>query len=149
MTQPTIVCRLSLQPQEWHFIRHEVFQKEQGFQNEFDDLDAISLHLCAYCGETAIGCLRLYSKDPQKRHWHLGRLAVLEPYRHNKVASALLQTGKQLLIDSGAWTIALDAQSHLQGFYEHFGYSVCGTPFWDEHVLHIPMQQTLKEVHTC
>ena len=46
-------------------------------------------------------------------------------------------------------TITLDAQSHLQAFYERSGYSVCGPTFHEEHVLHVPMRTYLGEPRTC
>lgn len=67
MEQAAFDIRLFDHPNEWRHIRMEVFQKEQGFQNEFDALDAQALHLCAYHNEEAIGCLRLYSEDPTKK----------------------------------------------------------------------------------
>lgn len=149
MEQAAFDIRLFDHPNEWRHIRMEVFQKEQGFQNEFDALDAQALHLCAYHNEEAIGCLRLYSEDPTKKHWHLGRLAVLAPWRHLHVATTLLQAAKQLLTEAGASTITLDAQSHLQAFYERSGYSVCGPTFHEEHVLHVPMRTCLGEPRTC
>lgn len=35
-------------PQEAKNIRIEVFMKEQGFENEFDDIDTISHHIVVF-----------------------------------------------------------------------------------------------------
>ena len=37
-------------------VRTAVFMEEQGYKNEFDELDAVSVHLCLYDGDTGIAC---------------------------------------------------------------------------------------------
>ena len=41
-------------------IRQKVFVEEQGFENEFDDIDQRSLHLVVYQDNEPIGCARMY-----------------------------------------------------------------------------------------
>ena len=40
-------------------IRQKVFVEEQGFENEFDDIDQRSLHLVVYQDNEPIGCARM------------------------------------------------------------------------------------------
>jgi predicted GNAT family N-acyltransferase len=42
-------------PQEAKNIRIEVFMKEQGFENEFDDIDTISHHIVVFDEGKPIG----------------------------------------------------------------------------------------------
>lgn len=37
-------------PEDAKRIREAVFMKEQGFKNEFDDIDLLALHLILYAG---------------------------------------------------------------------------------------------------
>ena len=39
-------------------------------------------------------------------------------------------------------TVRLDAQSHLRGFYERFGFTAAGAEFDDSGVAHLPMTAT-------
>lgn len=128
-------------PQEWKTIREDVFIKEQGFHNEFDDIDKRAIHICAYIGAQAIGCLRLYTDDPKKESYHLGRLALQKAYRHQKIGSQLVIYAEKKLRLLNAKEVLLDAQCYLQHFYESLGYSVNGEIFYDEHVPHIPMHK--------
>ena len=34
--------------QDYRYVRIEVFMKEQGFQNEFDEIDATAVHITVY-----------------------------------------------------------------------------------------------------
>ncbi len=77
-------------PQEWQRIREDVFIKEQGFHNEFDDVDERAIHICAYIGKQAIGCLRVYPDDSKKDCYHLGRVALEKAYRRQKIGSQLI-----------------------------------------------------------
>ena len=78
-----------------------------------------------------------------------GALALLCLFSTISFHPAKAQAAKQLLTEAGASTITLDAQSHLQAFYERSGYSVCGPTFHEEHVLHVPMRTYLGEPRTC
>ena len=55
--------RISDNENDWKYIRTAVFIEEQGFINEFDDIDHSAVHLCAYLNDTAVGCLRFSRKE--------------------------------------------------------------------------------------
>ena len=130
-------------PQEWQRIREDVFIKEQGFHNEFDDVDERAIHICAYIGKQAIGCLRVYPDDSKKDCYHLGRVALEKAYRRQKIGSQLIIYAEDQLCSLNAKEVLLDAQCYLQRFYESLGYSVHGEVFYDEHVPHISMHKFL------
>lgn len=62
------------------YDQEEVFVKEQGFQNEFDDIDDFATHICIYEDGKALGCVRFYVENDKMR---IGRLAVLKQARKN------------------------------------------------------------------
>ena len=109
----------------------------EAFINEFDDIDHSAVHLCAYLNDTAVGCLRFFPERNDASVWHLGRVAVLPHYRHQKIATAFLTQAKQTIRQKGAQRIRLDAQKAVCSLYAQAGYQICGTPFYDEHMEHI------------
>ena len=49
--------------QDYRYVRIEVFMKEQGFQNEFDEIDATAVHITVYVDGTLAGCARCFPKE--------------------------------------------------------------------------------------
>lgn len=66
-------------PQEAKDIRTAVFIDEQGFKNEFDEIDDTAKHILIYHDGKAVGIARFFSEDGKE--YHIGRVAVLKPYR--------------------------------------------------------------------
>ena len=67
-------------PEDAVFIRKEVFVKEQGFKNEFDEKDNEAHFLVGYeCNKPVATCRIFY--DTAKNIYIFGRIAVLKPYR--------------------------------------------------------------------
>ena len=127
---------------DYHMIREEVFMKEQGFQNEFDEIDEIAHHICVLVDGKAAGCIRFFS---EKEHcYRIGRLAVLQEYRMLHLGSQLVQAAEQAIdqLDEQA-TIYLDAQCRVVPFYEKQNYVICGKEHLDEHVAHVEMKKIL------
>jgi len=112
-------------------IRLAVFVDEQQvpLALEWDEFDAVSLHAIAWVGEMAVGTARLLPDG------HIGRLAVLQPYRGRGVGSALMRT----MIEAGQGALVLHAQCHAVGFYEKLGFTVQGPPFMEAGILHVEM----------
>ena len=77
---------------DWHMIREEVFVKEQGFQNEFDDIDDFATHICIYEDGKALGCVRFYVENDKMR---IGRLAVLKQARKKHLGAYLLELAER------------------------------------------------------
>ena len=71
-------------------IRHTVFEAEQGFVDEFDEIDKRSTHIIAFDASRAVGVCRIFrEEDPAV--WFLGRLAVVKEYRGEGVGRALIR----------------------------------------------------------
>ena len=68
-------------PQQALEIRQKVFVEEQGFQDEFDDIDSTAIHFVLFDdSDKPIATCRVF-KDVIKNSYILGRLAVLKEYR--------------------------------------------------------------------
>ena len=116
-------------------IREQVFMIEQGFENEFDAIDSKAIHITAYQDGKPIGCARTFCLDNPKEV-HIGRLAVLKPYRKQGIGRILVLACEQQYekVD-----FVLSAQCRVQKFYESLGYEPRGDVYLDETVPHIEM----------
>lgn len=129
-------------PDEAIFIRTEVFMKEQGFENEFDDIDPIAAHLILFDGNTPIACCR-YFPDEQPNCYLIGRISVLKPYRGRHLGERLLIEAEKDLKARGVEKLSLSAQLRVKEFYEKQGYIPMGEIYMDEHCEHIHMEKML------
>lgn len=67
----------------------------------------------------------------------IGRVCTRPSARGRGLAAALMVHALTLVGDGRA---VLDAQSHLQGWYERFGFVVDGAPFLEDGIPHVPMR---------
>lgn len=126
---------------DWQEVRTRVFIQEQGFHNEFDDIDAYATHITCYLKGSVIGCARCFRVDEET--WRIGRIAVLEAYRHVGIGEQLLQKAEDIAKSNNAKRAILDAQCQAQQFYEKSKYQAKGEIHMDEHVPHILMIKKL------
>lgn len=122
-------------------IREEVFMKEQGFQNEFDDTDQISWHAVAYEEKIPAACGRLFCK--RAGTYTIGRVAVRRPFRGKYLGELIMKSLEEQAKELGAKKIELSAQCQAAGFYEKLGYQTKGKEYLDEFCPHIMMQKNL------
>jgi predicted GNAT family N-acyltransferase len=122
-------------------IREIVFVEEQGFTDEFDDIDIdnISFHLLLYIEGKPVATGRLYQRNPFEAIYIIGRLAVLSDYRNLNLGSIVLTSLEEKAIECGASSIELSAQCRVQGFYEKHGYRAIGNSYLDCDCPHILM----------
>lgn len=132
-------------------IRTRVFMEEQGFQNEFDDIDnhPDMIHITAYEDGRLLGCARTFPSaleanlETAPGKWVFGRLAVLPEARKCGLGSKLLTESEAIAREAGAKEMHLHAQCVAQPFYEKNGYEAYGEIEMDEHVPHQWMRKTL------
>ena len=123
-------------------IRKAVFIDEQGFENEFDDIDGYAFHAVLFAEDNIpAACGRLYSSGGSR--FIIGRIAVLKPFRRmglgEKIVTALENKAREL----GGTETELSAQVRAKGFYEKLGYSPFGEEYLDEYCPHIAMRKKL------
>lgn len=123
-------------------IRQKVFIEEQGFKSEFDDVDSKSMHIVLYHKGIAAGTGRMFTEDGGKTY-HLGRIAVLEEYRHlhfgSEIVNAMCNKAKEL----GAMRCVISAQYRVKAFYNSLGFKESGEIYFDEYCPHIHMEKEL------
>ncbi len=121
-------------------IRETVFIEEQRFKIEFDDIDNIATHIIMYLDGKPLGCCRLYKQDNE---YHIGRIAILKPYRGKGYGEKILLQAEKNAKKMGADSISLSAQVRASGFYEKLGYKKHGEIYFDEYCEHIAMKKDI------
>lgn len=121
-------------------VREAVFIVEQGVpaELEWDGLDEACRHALALSHQgDAIGCGRILADG------HIGRIAVLPPWRKQKVGTAIMEA---LLDDArahGYKQVEVDAQTYAVPFYHRFDFVEDGEVFIDAGLPHIKMHLKL------
>lgn len=121
---------------DWHYVREEVFEKEQGFKEEFDDIDNWCTHVTMYEDDVLIGCGRYFKDD---ECYVIGRIALLMPYRKKGYSKVLISEIEKQIIAVGGKKIKLHSQCVATGVYAKCGYTPYGEIEYEEHVEHIWM----------
>lgn len=119
-------------------IRYEVFVVEQQvpLELEWDEMDAVSLHVVAYdASHQPIGTARLLPDG------HIGRMAVRQPVRGQGAGSGLLQTLLKLAQQRGDTAVLLHAQLQAENFYRRHGFLRDGEEFIEAGIAHVCMRQ--------
>ena len=130
-------------------IREEVFMREQGFQNEFDELDDTAVTLVLYLDDYPIATGRLIKVDPAT--YQIGRIAVRKQFRHKQVGSYLMTFLCEKARTMGAKTAIVHAQLDKRDFYNRLGFYeyAGGVIDEDEGVPHIYLAKDLWAGRRC
>lgn len=128
-------------PQEAKYIREKVFVEEQGFNEEFDTTDSVSVHLVAFdCGKPVATC-RFY-RDSDTSSFVLGRIAVVKECRGRHIGAELIAYAENILKNEADF-ILIHAQTRVRSFYEKQGYIAFGEEDFEEDCPHIWMEKRL------
>lgn len=121
-------------------IRHTVFQVEQGVDStlDFDGQDARATHIVAYLEGEPIGTARIrYLSDEIAK---VERVAVLPPYRGQKIGRLIMEKAVDFLTKKGIPVIKINAQIQAKGFYEKLGFQQWGKEFDEAGISHVEMR---------
>ena len=131
---------------DWKTYQHEcervrlmVFVAEQKVPRELemDEHDAEAEHFVAFDGRRMVeGCARMLPDG------HIGRVAVLRPFRGRGVGTAVMQAVIARAKEKGLASVYLGAQVHAVPFYEKLGFAVEGEPFTEAGIPHRRMRLT-------
>ena len=124
---------------ELQAIRRAVFVVEQQVpeSEEWDVNDPLCRHVLAYVDGQAVGCGRLLPDG------HIGRMAVLQPWRAQGVGRALLVELINIARGTGHAVVVLHAQTHAMRFYEKLGFAAEGAEFMEAGIPHYVMRRAL------
>ena len=120
-------------------VRQRVFVEEQGFRDEFDDLDHTCWHLLCEENGNPMACARIFPEEGDC--WHIGRVAVCKECRGTGLGAAVMAACHQKIADLGGRRAVLSAQEQAVGFYEKQGYRVTSESYLDQHCPHRDMER--------
>lgn len=123
-------------------IREDIFLHEQGFQTEFDDIDAIAKHILLFQNGQAIGTCRVFWNETAQSYI-IGRVAVVKSYRGKGIGNAIMLAAENLIRTLGGTQVQLSGQVRAAPFYEQLGYVRVGEEYMDEFCPHITLKKTL------
>ena len=127
-------------------VRRAVFMDEQGYENEFDEIDETPscIHVTLYADGMVAGCARVFpealehSVDTEapasptcgfdegidsRETYIMGRVAVLPAFRRRGLASQVVAAADEAARDAGAKLIKLHAQEYVIPLYAGAGYT--------------------------
>ena len=124
-------------------LRLEVFCDEQHYprEKESDAQEEVSWHLLLEKNGETLATGRIVEEEPGV--WHFGRIAVKKQQRSRGLGEAVVYAMIAKAKAIGAAELRVSAQTYAIGFYERFGFSVCGQEFMDENLPHVPMCKSL------
>jgi predicted GNAT family N-acyltransferase len=123
-------------------IRRRVFIEEQQVPEEleWDGLDDTATHLLARVEGQPVATARLLDNG------HVGRMAVLPPWRGRGIGAALLERLIALGRERGLQRMFLNAQITAMPFYARAGFIVEGEAFMDAGIPHKRMVLELNGI---
>lgn len=123
--------------------RSQIFIVEQKMNcQDMDGKDMEALHCILREDGKLVAYLRAFCRDPETVK--IGR--VLSVAHKKGLGTALMQGFTDYIRRTTASRcISLHAQKHAVGFYEKMGFRVTGGEFYEEGVLHLPMELALRE----
>ena len=131
-------------PPEAMQVRQRVFVEEQGFRDEFDQIDGYATHFVLFDSENApVATCRVF-ESPEKNIYILGRLAVIKHYRGQGWGSALVKQAEAHVCSMGGLELRLHAQCRVKDFYAGLGFSAFGDVEYEEDCPHIWMKKSWK-----
>ena len=122
------------------YIREKVFVEEQGFHNEFDDIDHTCTHISLYVNNEVAGCARVFEEEGKLI---VGRIALLKEFRGQGLGTKILEYVHEYARNHNYKETHLHAQCRACKFYESLGYTSYGPIEYDEHVEHIWMKKAI------
>jgi predicted GNAT family N-acyltransferase len=124
-------------------IREQVFVQEQGvpIELERDDQDNSCAHAIARVADSnlTIATGRVLSDG------HIGRIAVLEPFRESGVGSVVLSMLIRIAAANKLTSVYLNSQLAVISFYERHGFQVVGKEFLDAGIMHRRMTMRISD----
>lgn len=124
-------------------IRESVFINEQGFQNEFDEIDSVASHIVLFSDQgKPIATCRVFW-NTEMNEYTLGRLAVIKEYRGKNIGSIIVGEAEKYVKKKGGTGIILHAQCRVTDFYKKLGFTEFGNIEDEEGCPHIWMKKSI------
>ena len=121
-------------------VRAAVFVVEQEcVYQDVDGVDLESLHIFWEENGEILAYLRAFFKNKEEKLVQIGRVLTVE--RGKGFGEQVMKAGIEAVrTELKADKIFIEAQSYAVGFYEKFGFKVCGEEFLEDGIPHKPME---------
>lgn len=130
-------------PEEAREIRISVFVEEQGFENEFDEIDSEAVHIIIRNDDgMPVATCRIFWNNEMESHI-FGRLAVVKEFRGRGIGSDVLKSALEYVKNSGGEKLMLHSQCTAIPFYEKLGFESFGEVEYEENCPHIWIKKEL------
>ena len=130
-------------PEESREIRISVFVKEQGFENEFDEIDSEAVHIVIRNDDgMPVATCRIFQSKTADSHI-FGRLAVIKEFRGRGIGSDVVKSALEYVENSGGKKLMLHSQCSAIEFYEKLGFESFGEVEYEENCPHIWMKKEI------
>lgn len=121
-------------------LRAEVFVVEQTSPYmDFDFLDQQALHLCLFDGDKLAGYARILKPGLKFKEASVGRVVLSGAYRGKGLGRELMQRGMDEAMNTYRAPLRIEAQQHLQPFYESLGFARVSDPYDWGGIPHVKM----------
>lgn len=130
---------------EWHdllALRVAVFVVEQNCPyQEVDGKDPLAFHVIGRnAANETIATARVLLPGISYKEWSIGRVAVDEKYRAQKLGYELMRHAMQFIdTQEKNASIRISAQLYLKKFYENIGFEFTGKAYDEDGIPHIEM----------
>ncbi len=127
-------------------VRDEVFVKEQGFENELDEIDDVALHVLFYDEQgNPVATGRTFpAHEEDDGIYKIGRVCARKSVRGKGAGRAVMEALEHKIKELGGKEAQLGAQLRAKGFYQRLGYEEFGEVFLDEGCPHIMMRKKVN-----
>ena len=124
-------------------IRKIVFEDEQGFIDEFDEIDNSDtvVHMLLCKDAVPIATCRFFKVNNE---YKIGRIAVVKEYRGQGIGRIIVSCAEEKVYELGGRELCLSSHVRVQGFYEKLGYVAEGEIYMDQMCPHIKMKKKLE-----
>lgn len=132
--------------QDAALVRDTVFVKEQGFENELDEIDKIAAHVVFYDenGNPVATGRTFPAHEENDGIYKIGRVCAMRNVRGTGAGRAVMQALERKIRELGGKEAQLGAQLQAKGFYQRLGYEEFGEVFLDEGCPHIMMRKQIN-----
>ena len=104
-------------------IRRRVFMEEQGYTDEFDDIDDTCIHIVLYKDGEPAGCARTFPEPAGSMRWAVGRVAVLPEKREGGFGRSRLRRRRPTAhLDGKDYLAPLAATPHIETIHIASGF---------------------------
>ena len=121
-------------------LREKVFVVEQNaVYDDIDWLDQQCFHFCLWSGDTLAGYTRIVPPQVKFEEASVGRIVLAPEFRGNGRGRELVRKSMDIVAQHFGAPIRIEAQIHLQDFYQSLGFAPASEPYDWGGILHLKM----------